>query len=505
MKIFTTEQIRRLDQSTIQNEPIASIDLMERASHKFAKWFMEMFPNREKTIHVFCGPGNNGGDGLAVARLLSQDHFQVNAYLLVISENLSPDCEANLKRLINARNCSQIKLAKDDPVPEIQAGDIVIDAVFGSGLSRPVEGYWSDFIENLNRQLVTRVAIDIPSGMFADAPTNGVSIYADHTFSFEMPKLGFVFPENNKRVGEWAYRSIGLDPSFIDNEDTEYYYTTSKTVKKLLRQRNKFDHKGSYGHALLVVGSYGKIGAAVLAARAVLRSGAGLLTVHVPKCGYDILQSTVPEAMVSTSADDHLITSLDFDLAKYSSVGIGCGLSVNALTKNALGGLMEQVSASLVLDADALNLISANPDLLKKVPKNSILTPHPKEFERLFGKTSNNFERNRLQCEKAGELGVYIVLKGANSAIACPDGTCHFNSTGNPGMATGGSGDVLTGIITGLLAQSYTSFEAAIIGVYLHGLAGDLAAAEIGMEALIAGDISNYLGRAFKSLTTSLS
>ncbi len=497
MKILTTDQIRRLDQSTIQHEPIASIDLMERASRTFVHWFVEMFPGREKAVHVFCGPGNNGGDGLAVARLLSQDHFQVKVFLLGISEKLSPDCEANLERLQKARCCSFVKLEKGDPVPQMQVGDILIDAVFGSGLSRPLEGHWAGFIENLNRQPVTKVAIDIPSGMFADAPTNGVSIHADHTFSFEMPKLGFVFPENFKRVGAWSFGSIGLDASFIEKEETPFYFTTSATVKKLLRKRKKFDHKGSYGHVLLVAGSYGKMGAAVLAAKAVLRSGAGLLTVHVPKCGYAILQSTVSEAMVSTSADEQFITTLDLDFTKYSAVGAGCGMSVNVLTNNALEGLLGSVGKPMVLDADALNLVAADPQLFKKIPKGSILTPHLKEFERLFGKTSDSFERNALQREKAQELGVYIVLKGANSAVACPDGTCHFNSTGNPGMATAGSGDVLTGIITGLLAQSYNPFEAAIIGVYLHGLAGDLAAAEMGMEALMAGDITDCLGRAF--------
>ena len=494
MKIFTVPQIRALDEYTIAHEPIASIDLMERAARTFSKWFSEKFPDRRRRVHVLCGPGNNGGDGLAIARLLSQDHYSVNAYVLGIGRSRSPDCATNLRRLKQSRCCPLEEVTKGGDTPCFDAGAIVIDAVFGSGLSRPVEGYWGGFLEAVNKQPVKRVAVDIPSGMFADEPTTGISVHAHYTFSFEMPKLGFFFPENAQRTGEWTYGSIGLHPDFIEKEPTPYYYTDAVAAGAFVRPRPKFSHKGRYGHALLVAGSYGMVGAAVLAARATLRSGVGLLTIHAPRCAYTVLQTSVPEAMVHTDTHEYFITGLQTDASKYSAIGIGPGLGTAPLTARALEALLSATKKPLVLDADALNLLAANPSLMTKIPKGSILTPHLKEFERLFGPASNSFERNQLQRRKAKEPGLYIVLKGAHTAIACPDGTCHFNSTGNPGMATGGAGDVLTGIITGLLAQGRPSFEAAVFGVYLHGQAGDRAAKRWGMDAMVAGDIINEQG-----------
>ncbi|MEZ4952602.1 MAG: NAD(P)H-hydrate dehydratase [Saprospiraceae bacterium] len=500
MKILNTHQIRALDEYTIEHEPIASIDLMERASLAFVKWFKYNFPDRNKRICIFCGPGNNGGDGLAIGRLLSQDHYEVVIHILEIGSTKSPDFQVNIERVKQARCCPIEYIKEDQLLPKFGENDLLVDAIFGSGLSRPIEGYWADFINYLNAQASTKVAVDIPSGMFADQPTTGISMQADFTFSFEMPKLGFLFPENADRVGEWSCGSIGLHPDFIEKENTPFYFTDIDSVKPLLQKRKKYSHKGSYGHALLVAGSLGKVGAACLAAKAILRSGAGLLTIHAPKCAYQILQTVVPEAMVVLDEEEEVITNVTSDLAKFNSFGIGPGIGTNNLTANALEDLLDRIDTPIVLDADALNLIASNPSLFNKIPKQSILTPHPKEFERLFGTSKNNFERNDLQREKAKELGIYIILKGAHTAIACPDGSCHFNSSGNPGMATGGSGDVLTGIITGLLASGYQPFEAAIFGVYLHGLAGDLAVKSIGQEALLANDLIEYLGKAFLSL-----
>ncbi len=500
MKIFNVHQIRALDAFTIEHEPIASIDLMERASLAFVKWFSQKFTDLNKKIYIFCGPGNNGGDGLAIARLLSQDHYEVKAYLLGIGNSLSNDFKTNLDRLVKKRCCPLERLGKGGGMPNLEDNAIIIDAIFGSGLSRPVEGYWGDFIQHLNGQPCIRVAVDIPSGMFANQPTLGVSIHADFSFSFEMPKLGFFFPENAERVGEWSSGSIGLHPAFMEEENTSFYFTDAYALQPYLRKRKKFSHKGTYGHALLVVGGYGKVGAAVLAGRAAMRGGAGLLTIHSPKCAYPILQTSVPEAMMVSDVHQEAISAISSDLSKYQAIGIGCGIGTNPLTVNALGELLDACQSPVVLDADALNLIAANPSFFDKIPRHSILTPHPKEFERLFGKTNNDFERNELQRQKAQEHNLYVLLKGAHTAVACPDGTCHFNSTGNPGMATGGSGDVLTGIITGLLAQGRPPFEAAIFGVYLHGLAGDLASKVVGEEALVAGDIIDFLGKAFLSL-----
>jgi NAD(P)H-hydrate epimerase len=500
MKIFTVEQIRRLDEFTIENEPVASIDLMERAARAFTDWYVEKFQDSDRKVYVFCGPGNNGGDGLAIARLLHWMFYEVTVYPLLIGNNTSEDFDKNLGRLKWERACTVVEIETEAPLPSLLPGSMVIDAIFGSGLSRPVEGYWARFIEYLNASPVTRVSVDIPSGMFADKPTTGACIHADYTFSFEMPKLGFLFPENQNYVGEWTFGSIELHPGFIGKEPTPWFFTEKTSVSHLVKKRKKHDHKGTYGHALLVMGSYGKLGAAVLAARACLRSGVGLLTLCVPRCGYQVLQTVVPEAMIFTSDDDHAITTLGEDLSKYEAIGAGCGIGTAGQTVAALEALLELAGKPLVLDADALNIMAAHPHLLKKIPPGSILTPHPKEFERLFGATSDSFSRNALQRQKAQELNIYLVLKGAYTSISCPDGTCHFNSTGNPGMATGGSGDVLTGLLTGLLAQGYSPFETCILGIYLHGLAGDLAATQLGEEAMLASDVVRFITKAFKWL-----
>ncbi len=500
MKIFNAEQIRKLDALTIQKEGIKSIALMERAAQAFCNWFVEQFPDHNKRIVALCGPGNNGGDGLAIARILSKNFYVVDPIVLQIGSKKSADNETNLERLKLTETNPVSTVCENDEFPAFPQGCIIIDAIFGVGLNKPVTGYWADFIEKVNELEATLVAVDIPSGMFADQPTKGVSIHADFTFSFEMPKRSFFFPENQQRLGDWVFGSIGLDADFIENEPSPFFIMDEKTVKPLLRQRHRFDHKGSFGHALIVAGSYGKIGAAILAARACLRSGAGLLTVHAPKCGYEILQIAIPEAMVSVDGHQFGVTELHEDLSKFKAIGIGCGIGTNDMTALALADILKRSKAPVVLDADALNLLAGHPDFFQFLPKESILTPHLREFERMFGPSENDFERNDLQLRKAQELGVYLILKGANTAIACPDGHCFFNNTGNPGMATGGSGDVLTGILTGLLAQGYSPLDACKLGVYLHGLAGDLAMNDLQQEALLAGDITSHLGKAFKKL-----
>lgn len=504
MKILNVEQIQALDRYTINHEPIASIDLMERASGTFVEWFLRQFPEDGKPVAVFCGVGNNGGDGLAVARLLHQRFYEVTVYRCVISEHPSEDFAVNLQRLPARQAVAVHALEKGDALPDLPDRTVIIDAIFGSGLNRPVEGYWADLLTHLNGLPNTRVAIDIPSGVFADRPTEGTSFQADHTFSFQLPKLAFFFPENNHRVGRWHVGNIGLDAAFIARTETPFYYLQAEQVRRLLQHRHRYDHKGTFGHALLIMGSRGSIGAAVLATQACLRSGVGLVTTHVPRCGYDILQISVPEAMVSV--DRHLYQLSEIpDLTPYAAVGAGCGLGQHRTTVDALLELVRQADTPLVLDADALNILSRQENTLALIPRGSILTPHPKEFERLFGNSADGFEENERQRRYARELGVYIVLKRAHTAIACPDGSCYFNSTGNPGMATGGSGDVLTGIITGLLAQGYSAKSAALLGVYLHGLAGDLAAEALEHESLIAGDLVRYLGNAFMQLKRKIS
>lgn len=336
-------------------------------------------------------------------------------------------------------------------------------------------------------------------GLQAEQPTVSSSIQADYTLSFETPRFAFMFPDNYDRVGEFHFRSIGLPQEFIANLPAHNYYVTPKTIANIYQKRGKYAHKGLFGHALLIMGSHGKMGAAILATRACLRAGAGLVTVHVPSCGYEVIQGAVPEAMVNLDDDRYVFTRI-YDLQKYNTIAIGCGLSTKNKTRNALCYLLKHRDTPTVLDADALNILAQSPDWWEYIPKQSILTPHPKEFERMFGRSHNNFERYELLRQKAMELEVYIILKGANSCIATPEGNCYFNSTGNPGMGTAGSGDVLTGILTGLLAQPYSPLEACILGVYVHGLAGDLAVVEKSQEGLMAGDLIDYLGKAFLAL-----
>ncbi len=502
MKILTPAQIRALDAYTIANEPIKSIDLMERAANAFVNWFMQQFPaSQQRPINIFCGPGNNGGDGLAIARLLNRKYYSVEVYVCEIGGNRSPDFEKNLKKIPSRRGLPVTTLKEQDTFPNFEKKEIIIDAIFGSGLNRAITGYWAMLIQHLNALPNEIVSVDIPSGLYAEAATIGAVIHATYTLSFELPKRAFFFPENQDRIGNCYIQPIGLNQQFIQNEKVDNYLITKNSVQSLLKKRNKFSHKGTFGHALLMVGSLGKMGAAILATKACLRSGAGLVTVHVPKCGYTIMQLGCPEAMTSVDAEEHYLSDYPA-IEPYKTIGVGCGIDQKEATQKALFALLQQVDSPMVLDADALNILANNPDQLKHIPTNSILTPHPKEFERLFGKTMNDFARNELQLAKAKALNCIILLKGANTAIALPDGTCYFNSTGNPGMATGGSGDVLTGLLTGLLAQGYTPKSAVILGVYLHGLAGDLAAKDKGQESLIAGDLVDYIGKGFQNLKT---
>ncbi|KGE86573.1 MAG: bifunctional ADP-dependent NAD(P)H-hydrate dehydratase/NAD(P)H-hydrate epimerase [Phaeodactylibacter xiamenensis] len=499
MKICSAAQIRELDAYTINHEPISSLELMERAAACFTRWLIQAYPDQQRPVHIFCGIGNNAGDGLVAARLLHHSGYDVRVHTCRISPNRSEDFEANLKRLPGHGAIGASPIAEGDPMPELPEEALVIDALFGSGLNRPVKGYWGDLLQHLNGLNVNRVAIDIPSGVYADQSTTGVAFHAHRTFAFELPKLAFLFPENAERVGQWTVRSIGLHPEAIAQAETSNYYLTEETACTLLRPRAKFSHKGTHGHALLIMGSYGKMGAALLAARGALRSGAGLVSLHVPKISYNIVQTALPEAMVSLDGHELQFTEVP-QLDAYQAIGIGCGLGQGTLTQKALSQLIALADQPLVLDADALNIISTQPDLLKALPSQSILTPHPKEFERLFGPTPNHFKRHELQIRKAREHGVIIVLKGAHTSIALPNGRSYFNSTGNAGMATGGSGDVLAGIITGLLAQGYTPEAAALLGVFLHGLAGDCALQRESEESLIAGDIPDALGLAYQQL-----
>ncbi len=492
MKILSTQQIREADSYTIKHEPISSLDLMERASKAFVRWFCEQFVTT-RPVAIFCGKGNNGGDGLAIARLLCERAYQVQVYIIEHAAMASQDFEANLVRLKNHTQPLEIKAASD--LPPLTANHIIIDAMLGSGLSRPTQGILAETIRALNDLGNTIVSVDIASGLYADQPNHedDVIIKPQYTVSFQFAKLAFMLPQNASYTGSWHVVDIGLHSTFIAEIETPYQLTTPSDAEGRIIARQKFSHKGTFGHALIVAGSYGKIGAAVLAGKACLRSGVGLLTMHIPNCGYEIMQISIPEAMTTVDQNQKYISETPTP-DMYSAIGIGPGIGQETMTVQALEQLLKCVKAPLVIDADALNILSQNPHLLPLLHPKTILTPHPKEFERLAGKTSNEFERLTRARDFAIKHQVIVCLKGANTAGVLSNGDVHFNTTGNPGMATGGTGDVLTGIITSLLAQGYTPENAAIFGVYQHGLAGDRAANQKGMTALIASDLVENLG-----------
>ena len=463
IKIFPTIQIKELDAYTIENEPVASIDLMERASQALAKTISERW-NTETPFTVFAGPGNNGGDALAVSRLLAQQGYRVEVYLFNTKGSLSPDCETNKKRLTEL-----------------------------SGI---------DFHEIINSSPATVVALDVPSGLMGEDNTYNIQaniIRADLTLSLQLPKLAFLFAENEQFVGEWQLLDIGLSEEAINEKETDFALTEHGDMPPMLKVRSKFAYKGNFGRALLIAGSQGMAGASVLAARACLRSGIGLLTVHIPFCNNFIVQTSVPEAMTEIDIND-VRFSCATDTDDYQAVGIGPGLGKAGDTEAALLEQIESCQTPMVVDADALNLLGEHRSYIGRLPKGSILTPHPKELERLVGKCQNSYERLTKACELAQSTGVHIILKGAYSAVITPEGKCWFNSTGNPGMATGGSGDVLTGVVLALLAQGYATETAARLAAYVHGLAGDIARKKHGAMGMTAGDIVDCLPLAWRML-----
>ncbi len=520
MKILNAEQISRVDQYTIENKPISSIDLMEHAAQTCTDWITKKYRTGEAhTVYIFVGPGNNGGDGLAIARMLANLNYNVAVY--VVTDRLSPNSLINRDRLLEQNKVKLVFINTQQELPSITPQDIIIDALYGSGLNSPVGGFPARVIKHLNRSKAVIIAIDIPSGLFGEdnSQLRDEALYgqeyinvnqppkdhydnviqATYTLTFQTPFLSFFFAENAEHVGEWIVLPIGLDQDYMNKIESNYHYVTADEIKPKIITRKKFAHKGTYGHALLITGSYGKMGAAILASRACLRAGVGLLTTHIPKFGYDIMQTAVPEAMLSIDKYNKVSSEVPY-ISNYTAIGIGPGIGKSSATQTAVKSLLEKATVPMLFDADAINIIAESSELIDKLPPNSILTPHPKEFERLAGKSENNFARNKIQIEFAIKHKVYVVLKGAYTAIACPDGSCYFNTTGNPGMATAGSGDALSGIIVALLAQAMAPKDACLLGVYIHGLAGDIAAEKTGQESLIAGDIIDNLCYAFQKL-----
>ncbi|PXV68841.1 NAD(P)H-hydrate epimerase [Dysgonomonas alginatilytica] len=500
VKIFNVSQIKKIDGCTVINQGITSIDLMERASLAVAEKLIR-FLDPDQCILVFAGTGNNGGDALAIARILLSRHFKLYVYIVAPDELFSDDCLVNKECL---ERLTDVKLIKENQdIPHIPEDCIVIDGLFGSGLNRPLEGVYLDVVTVINASHNKVYSVDMPSGMFVEdnASNNPEGIIkAEKVFTFQFPKLSLLLPDSANYCKKMTVVNIGLCEKCIKEEETDLFFIEKSDATQLPIPRDNFSHKGTFGKALLIAGSYGKMGAAVLSARACLRTGVGLLTMHVPRCGVDILQTAVPEAMVQADEFPENVSSVGDNIDQFA-IGIGPGIGTDDKTKDLLSDLFDKYRKPMVIDADALNIIAGDESLKEKIPSKSIITPHPVEFDRLMGGVSiNGYERLQKAGEFANRYDIYIVLKGAYSAIITPERKVYFNSTGNPGMATGGSGDVLTGMITSLLAQKYLPLNAAILGVYLHGLAGDLAAKSKSQQGMLPSDMIEYIGKAYRAL-----
>ena len=502
MKIFTASQIKACDNYTLQAKEISSLQLMEQAAIQCTHWLKANMPEHSLYV-VLCGTGNNGGDGLAITRMLHQSGHGAKAFMLQLQEHLSEDADANYRALKHTDENLVTLVPQDTFIADIAPHIIIIDAILGTGLNKPVSGWLKQFIERINKLPNYKIAIDIPTGLSADtlpAPEAAI-VKADATLSFLFYKRSFLHSEAAKYTGRVRVLDIGLHPKYIEQTATQYYSIDKKEVREIYKPRRPFTHKGDYGHALVVGGSQGMMGAITLAAKAALRVGAGKVTGLIPDMGYTIFHSHLAEAMCITSGENY-ITEIRNSLG-VNATGVGPGLGLARRTAEALEHFIEEQKEPIVLDADALNIISNKKDLLHKLPHNSILTPHPKEFERLFGTAQDTLQRVELARTQAMRHNIILVLKDHHTAVITSEGECWYNTTGNAGMATAGAGDVLTGMITGLLAQGYEPEYAAILGVYLHGLAGDFAAAKHSMEAMTAGDIIEHLGVAYREMTAS--
>ncbi len=500
MKIFSAQQMRMADEATIKSQNISSLELMEQAASRTFDLIHNKLQGTPMLIHVFCGIGNNGGDGLVISRLLIEHGYHVKTYIVNFSDNRSKDFLANYDRLKEIANEWPVQLKSEEDFPEINYQDMVIDAIFGIGLNRPLVPWVVSLVKHINQSNCFTLSVDIPSGLYPDKlydDPNGV-IFANITVTFQLPKLIFFLPQTGVYTQDVEVIDIGLNREILMQTTGIAELITKNEIVPLYRNRHKYGHKGTYGHAVIIGGSYGKIGSVVLAAKAALKTGSGLVTAYIPECGYDVLQTAVPEVMVVTDDSDDNLTEITLDF-EASAIGIGIGLGTNAKTAKAFGDFLKTKPSKLVIDADGINILAKHPEFQDNLQPQTVLTPHPKELERLIGEWKDDFDKLEKTKEFSKKHKCIIVIKGANSITIFQD-QMYVNNTGNPGMATAGSGDVLTGMITGLLSQGYDPLQAAVFGVYLHGSSGDLTAQATGFESLVASDIISNIGKAFLEL-----
>ncbi|WP_410005197.1 NAD(P)H-hydrate dehydratase [Aequorivita nionensis] len=500
MKIFSAAQLYEADKTTVEKQKITSADLMERAGTQIFQWLHQRLNGAPVPIHIFCGIGDNGGDGLVVGRLLIEHGYSVIVYVVNCSDKRSKNFLLNYDKIKNVTKNWPLLMKGEDDFPEINSEDIIVDAIFGIGLNRCPGGWVKKLIQYLNESKAFKLAVDIPSGLYSNAPLEDKEavLKANHTLTFQAPKLAFFLPETAVFAPSFDVLDIGLDLEFLHNAEPLAQLISKPEAQRFYQTREKFGHKGTYGHALIVAGSYGKMGAAILSTTAAFRIGSGMVTAFVPKCGYNILQTAIPEAMVITDNEEAFLSDISFDFEP-SAIGVGMGIGKNKATVEALKKLFTDSEIPFVIDADALNNISENKGLLKLLPKHSVLTPHPGELKRLIGEWKDDYDKLEKVKKFSEKHEVVVVIKGAYTITVYGD-KLYINTTGNPGMATAGSGDALSGVITGLLSQGYDPLLASVFGVYMHGSAGDIASEQMGFEAVMAGDIIDNLGEAYLDL-----
>ena len=492
--LLTSAQMRKADEFTIANLPIASIDLMEKAARAFVQTFLRDEFDANKSIAVFCGKGNNGGDGLAIAHLLCNNGCEnVRVYIVNFSTKQSHDFAINLQRLDESK-CRKTIINTAADLRNVKA-DIIIDAILGSGLNKPLEGEYAELAKSINKLNKKIYAVDVPTGFPAEgtisADYRGIKAYK--TICFQRPKINFFFPESALATEKYEVVDIGLDEGFIQGQDSDFHLLEEKDIRAIFKPRKSFSHKGTYGHALVIAGNVNTMGAAILSSMACLYAGAGLTTACIPQSGLIALNTVLPEVM-ALPRDEY--TRIE-NPAKYQAIAIGPGLGISTENERLLESLIA-TNQPLVIDADALNILGERPDLIDKLPENSILTPHMKEFDRLFGDHETWWERIETAKNKAQKGKLIIVLKNQFTFICLPDGKIYINPTGDSAMAQGGMGDILTGIIVAFISQKYTSADAAILACYVHGLAGSsLANSRI---VVTASQVAMQVPKEIKSL-----
>lgn len=500
MKLLSLSHLQEADRITIQNQKISFLDLMERAGQSIFQLMHERLQGAPLPIHVFCGLGNNGGDGLVIARHLLEHGYHVTTYIVNFSTTRSEAFLANYDRLKEISKQWPVQIKSEEDFPKIAPDDMVIDAIFGIGLNRPIEDWVEHLLKHINASNAFKLSVDVPSGLYADKVPDDKEavINANTCLTFQTPKLVFFLPETAGYIKDLEIIDIGLDKEYLQQVETGMELIGKPEVLSMYKPRQKYTHKGTYGHAVLIGGSRGKIGSMVLASKACLKIGAGLVTTVIPECGYTVMQTAVPEVMVNDNSEDDYLVDFKTDIDA-NVICIGMGLGTHAKTVKAFTAFLDTNKTPLVLDADALNILSVDKDLFKKLPSKTILTPHPKELERLIGEWSDDFDKIEKTKILSEAYDCIVTIKGANT-ITVYKQDIYINTTGNPGMATAGSGDVLSGVITGLVSQGYSSLVAAIFGVYLHGSAGDIALSGMGYQALMASDITENIGRAYLEL-----